>query len=150
MRRATLTGLLMLMSMASFAKDTLADTTWQTIDDVTGQPKALVHFNEIGHGALGATVLKLVDKNAKTICQNCPGSLKNKPIVGLRIVQNLKPVEGKPNQYEDGVILDPHNGKTYSLKGELSPDGKTLNLRGYLGISLLGRNQVWQRVDDEK
>lgn len=149
MRRVTLTGLMLLVSMSSFAKDPLADTTWQTIDDVTGHPKALVHFNDIGHGALGATVLKLLDKNAKTTCQNCPGNLKNKPIVGLRIVQNLKPVEGQPGQYENGVILDPHNGKTYSLKGELSADGKTLNLRGYLGVSLLGRTQVWQKVEAE-
>lgn len=147
MRHFLLTGLLLTMSVSAFAKDQLDSTTWRTIDDKTGKPKALVQFRDIGNGAVGATVIELLDKKAKTICEHCPGSLKNKPIVGMRIVQNLKPVAGQPNQYADGVILDPHNGKTYSLKGELSADGKTLNLRGYLGVSLLGRNQVWHRVE---
>lgn len=146
MRHILLATTLLAVSFSSFAKSALDGTVWQTIDDNTGKPRAVVEFNE-SNGSLNATVKALLDKNAKTVCDSCSGNLKNKPVVGLQIVSNLKPVAGKPNVYESGTILDPHNGKTYKLKGTVSPDGKTLSLRGYIGVSLLGRNQTWKRIE---
>lgn len=146
MRQILLASTLLAVSLSSFANSALDGTVWQTIDDTTKKPRAVVEFNE-SNGSLNATVKALLDKNAKTVCESCSGNLKNKPIVGLQIVQHLKPVAGQPNAFENGAILDPHNGKTYKLKGTLSADGKTLNLRGYIGVSLLGRNQTWKRID---
>lgn len=146
MRRFILMSLMMAVSAASFAADQLNGTTWKTIDDTTGKPRAIVKFTEV-NGALSGTVQTLLDKDATRVCTSCSGSLKNKPVVGLTIVHGLKPVSGVSNSYDYGSILDPKTGKTYKLKGTLSDDGKVLNLRGYLGISLLGRNQTWQRAN---
>ncbi|SSS47647.1 signal peptide [Acinetobacter baumannii] len=63
----------------------------------------------------------------------------------MTIVHNLKNVGG--NSYENGTILDPKSGKTYKLKGELAEGGKKLKLRGYIGVSALGRNQTWIRAN---
>jgi uncharacterized protein (DUF2147 family) len=146
MRHFMMATALLAVSFGSFANSALDGTVWQTIDDTTGKPRAVVEFSE-SNGALSATVKALLDKKAKTVCDSCSGNLKNKPVVGLQIVSNLKPVAGQPNVYENGTILDPHNGKTYKLKGTVSADGKTLNLRGYIGVSLLGRNQTWKRIE---
>ena len=146
MRSIILAVVLGAVSMGSYAKDPLDGTLWRTIDDKTGKPRATVQFTE-SNGSLSATVKSLIDKNAKTHCEDCSGSLKNAPVVGMKIVNNLKPVQGEPNAYDSGTIMDPYNGKTYRLKGTVSADGKSLNLRGFIGISLLGRNQTWQRME---
>jgi uncharacterized protein (DUF2147 family) len=146
MRRFILMSCMMALSAVGFAADQLNGTTWKTIDDKTGKPRAIVKFSE-HNGSLSGTVQNLVDKDATKVCTNCSGSLKNKPVVGLTIVHGLKPVSGDSRSYDNGSILDPKTGKTYKLKGTLSNDGKVFNLRGYLGLSLLGRNQTWQRVE---
>lgn len=146
MRRLILMTLVMAVSAASFAADQLNGSVWKTIDDKTGKPRAVVKFTET-NGVLSGVVQDLVDKDATKICAACSGSLKNKPVVGLTIVHGLKPVSGVANSYDYGSILDPKTGKTYKLKGTLSNNGKTFNLRGYLGVSILGRNQTWQRVE---
>lgn len=146
MRSIILALVLGAVSISSYAKDPLDGTLWRTIDDKTGKPRAAVQFTET-NGTLSATVKALLDKNARTHCEDCTGSLKGASVVGLKIVNNLKPVQGEPNSYDSGTILDPYNGKTYRLKGTLSADAKTLNLRGFIGISLLGRNQTWQRAE---
>lgn len=145
MRRFVLMSAIMAVSAAGFAADQLDGTTWKTIDDKTGKPRGTVKFTET-NGALNATVQSLIDKNATKVCEKCTGNLKGKPVVGITVVHGLKQVSGVKNSYDYGTILDPKTGKTYKLKGTLSDDGNTLNLRGYMGVSLLGRNQVWQRV----
>jgi uncharacterized protein (DUF2147 family) len=85
-------------------------------DEATGQPKT--------------------DKN------NPDKNLRSKPILGLEILKNFK-FDGE-DVYEDGSIYDPKNGKTYKCK--MTIDGNKLNIRGYIGISLLGRTEAWTRV----
>jgi uncharacterized protein (DUF2147 family) len=51
------------------------------------------------------------------------------------------------NSYENSSILDTKTGKTYSFNATLSPDGKKLSGRGYIGISALGRSQTWYRIN---
>lgn len=117
---------------------------WQTFDDDSGAKKAVVKIMQLQSGELVGKIEKLLQKPG-AVCQQCSGSKKGKPIEGMTILWGLKP--SGDNEWSDGEILDPQNGKTYSLKAKLSADGKTLELRGYLGISLLGRTQTWQRIN---
>jgi uncharacterized protein (DUF2147 family) len=115
---------------------------WKTIDDETGEAKSIVEIYEKDGKYYGKIVeiLNPAKKNAK--CVNCKGADKDKPIVGLVIIKGLVK-DG--TEYTDGEILDPSKGKLYSCTIEL--DGKDkLNVRGYMGISLLGRTQTWTRI----
>lgn len=136
-------GLLGFMAFAH-AADPLNGTVWKTIDDQTKQPKAIVKFTEQKNGTLSATIQAVVTKGEENACTKCEGPYKDKSLKGLTIVRDLKNVGG--TNYDNGTILDPKNGKTYKLKGSLAADGQKLELRGYIGISALGRNQTWIRA----
>ncbi|MCW4468933.1 DUF2147 domain-containing protein [Flavobacterium sp. MFBS3-15] len=115
---------------------------WKTIDDETGEAKSIVEIYEQNGKIYGKVVeiLNPAKKNAK--CTKCKGADKDKPILGLVIIKGL---EKDGDEWTDGDILDPNKGKLYSCTIEL--DGKDkLNVRGYMGISLLGRTQTWHRV----
>ncbi len=73
---------------------------------------------------------------------------RNDPACGMMIMGSLKPVPGKPGKWQNGWVYDPESGNTYTAQMQL--DGaNTLNLRGYLGISLFGRTQTWTRETGE-
>lgn len=82
----------------------------------------------------------------KIDANNPDASKRNNPLVGLELIKGFKYDED--NVYEDGEIYDPESGKLYSCKMTLSKDGKTLDVRGYIGISLFGRTQTWTRAKD--
>lgn len=126
------------------ATDPLNGSVWKTIDDETNQPKAQVAFNQQRDGSFTATIQKILVPEEDGICGECEGMYHNKSLQGAVIVRGLKNVSDL--KYEEGTIIDPKNGKSYGLKGELINQNKTLKLRGYIGISLLGRNQIWQRI----
>ena len=138
--------LLSAVSSFSFAEDIIG--LWQSIDDKTGAPKALVEIRKEADNTYAGKVVKLTPRagyTPKETCVNCPPPYTNKPIIGLDVVTGLKSTDGL--NYTSGRILDPNTGKLYSLKAKLSSNGKRLHLRGYLGISALGRNQIWIRVN---
>lgn len=115
---------------------------WKTIDDKTNQEKSLVEIYE-ENGELKGKIIKLMHPSAndpEPTCHACPDEFKNKPIVGLVFLWGLKK---NGNEYTDGQILDPKNGKIYKAKISLNEDGNKLNVRGFIGFSLLGRTQVW-------
>ncbi|MNK33960.1 hypothetical protein D3C87_524590 [compost metagenome] len=115
---------------------------WKTIDDKTGDAKSVVEIYEQNGKIYGKVVeiLNPAKKNAK--CDKCDGADKGKPIEGLIIIKGLTKDGDK---YTDGDILDPNKGKLYSCTIKL--DGKDkLDVRGYMGISMLGRTQIWHRV----
>lgn len=142
MKKLLLTLGLFGAAICAHAADPLNGTVWKTIDDETKQPKAIVAFTEQKNGTLSASIQKILTPGEENACTHCEGPYKNKPLKGVTIVHGLKNVGG--NKYENGSILDPKNGKTYSLKGELA--GNQLKLRGYIGIAALGRNQTWIRA----
>lgn len=132
-----------LLSTSVFAAS-LNGTQWQTIDDKTGEKKAVIQLTESG-GKVSGKIIKVLNKEkADTLCTKCPGSLKNKPVEGLQILSGLK-ADGN-NQWSDGKLVDPESGKTYSGKLTLSDNGQSLKLRGYVGTPVFGRSQTWQRI----
>lgn len=136
----TTLGLLAVSGLA-FAADPLDGSVWRTIDDKTKQPKAIVKFTE-SNGVLTGSIQQVLTPGQENACTKCEGPYKNKSLKNLKVVPKMKSV-GK-NTYE-GQIFDPNSGKTYSLKATLN--GKNLEMRGYLGVSLLGRTQIWQRAN---
>ncbi len=116
---------------------------WQTIDDKTGKPKSIVRVYE-ENGLLYGQVEKLLDPNAVQNCTRCTDDRKDKPITGMIVVRGLKK---NGTEYSGGDILDPKNGSVYRCKLRLLEDGKKLSVRGYMGVSLLGRSQVWTREE---
>lgn len=117
---------------------------WKTIDDVTGKKRSIVQIYESG-GKVYGKIIKVFKQAGDTgICDKCPGSFRGKPIVGLRFMWNLKKTAS--NVWDNGKILDPKIGKIYRCKITLRGSGKRLAVRGYIGISLLGRTQTWYRA----
>ena len=136
--------ILSVMSSLSFAEDITG--MWQSIDDKTGAPKALVEIRKEANGTYAGKIVKITPRagyTPKETCVDCPAPYTNKPILGLDVMTGLKQGEGL--NYVNGRILDPNSGKVYSMKAKLSSNGKRLHLRGYVGVSVLGRNQIWIR-----
>lgn len=120
---------------------------WKTIDDETKEAKSIVVITEVD-GKLVGTIEKLFrkegeDQNPK--CEKCSGDKKDQPIIGMQILQGLKKDKGSETKWSGGEILDPKNGKTYSCKLEVVDGGKKLDVRGFVGFSLIGRTQTWVR-----
>ncbi|MEG0341260.1 DUF2147 domain-containing protein [Acinetobacter sp. TY1] len=135
-----------LISTSVFSQDITG--TWRYIDDKTGEPKGLVKMEKQANGTYAGTALKATPRpgyTPKEFCTNCPAPYTNKPIIGMQVISGLK-TEDQIN-YTNGKIIDPVSGKLYSLKGKVSPNGKKLFLRGYIGVSAVGRSQTWLRVE---
>ncbi|MFT4060004.1 MAG: DUF2147 domain-containing protein [Legionella sp.] len=128
----------------SFAQGAIAASpvgNWTTIDDKTGQKRAVITISEAG-GVLSGVIDKVYPQPGDTgVCEKCPGGFKGKKIQGIRFLWGLKS-EGN-NEWSGGSILDPKSGKVYKAKVTL--DGNKLHVRGYVGMSLLGRTQTWVR-----
>ena len=117
---------------------------WRTFDEKSGEPKSEVRISDSG-GVLSGKVEKLLRKGAdpKAVCDRCTDDRKGQPLVGLEIIRGAKKAEGK-TVWEDGRILDPENGSTYSLKLTPADSGSKLDVRGSIGP--FGRTQTWVRV----
>ena len=132
--------------MLSFAFNSNAQSaigTWKTVDDEDGTVKSHVSIYE-EDGKLYGKVLKLINPE-RTICTECKGDKKDKPIEGMQIMWGLK--QNNPKEWKGGKIMDPKNGKEYKCKIELE-DSNTLKVRGFIGFSLLGRTQKWYRLEN--
>jgi len=119
---------------------------WMTLDDATGKATSVVNIWE-EKGKLYGRIEKLIDPDPKDPdprCDRCEGELKSKPLIGLHILWDLRKDGG---QWSGGRILDPDNGKVYKCNITVEQDGKKLKVRGYIGLSLLGRTQYWLRQE---
>lgn len=117
---------------------------WKTIDDRTGKPKGIVRIYE-EKGRLFGKIERSVDPDdARERCDKCPGDRKNKPLIGLVFLRGM---EKRGDEYVGGDILDPDNGWIYRCKFRLIEKGKKLEVRGFIGASFLGRNQIWIRQE---
>ena len=130
--------LVLLISANSFGQTILGQ--WETTDDQTGEKKALIEIYQKGDQYFAKILDSYISEEGK-LCDRCKGSKKNQPIQGLVIIEGL---EKDGDEFNGGTILDPENGKTYKCYLELVDKSK-LKVRGYLGVSLLGRTQYWTR-----
>ena len=146
---------LMSMSLALSSLMTFAATPegfWKSIDDRTGEQLSIIELKKKPDNTYTGTIVyryPVPGGAVLTNCVKCPEPFKNKPILGLQIAWGLKEDPKKPNQYIDGRVLEPKTGNIYKGKAQLSADGKRMRMRmrGYMGISALGRTQVWIRTD---
>ena len=137
----TLAILALLAGLSGTALAESAAGIWKTIDDESGQPKALVQISEGPGGELSGRITKLFNK-PDMVCDKCEGERKGKPVVGMNILWGMKKAD---DGWIGGKILDPKTGKVYSAKAKLTDNGRRLEMRGFLGVSLLGRTQVWEK-----
>ena len=117
---------------------------WHSMDDKTGELKSLIVITDTG-GVLNGRIDKLLRKEAdqKAVCKECRDERKDKPMLGLEIIRGAKQLEGK-EVWEGGKILDPENGKEYTLRLTPIEGGKKLEERG--SSAFFGRTQTWVRV----
>ncbi len=133
-------------SLSVLAEELSPVGLWKNIDDQTGKPKALIRITESG-GELKGTIEKLFlepGRPANPKCDKCEDARKDQPIIGMSIISGMKK-DG--DEYAGGQILDPNNGKVYKSKMTLTEGGKKLNVRGYIGMPMLGRTQTWIREE---
>lgn len=147
-RIAIAASLLLGAGSAIAATDTPVGT-WKQVDDATGKVKSIIQITD-HNGELQATILQLLNRSPADIardgadpkCTQCDGSRKDKPIVGLNIMWG---VTKDDDVWDGGKIIDPKNGKTYKVKLTLKDGGQKLDVHGYIGFSLFGRSQTWER-----
>jgi uncharacterized protein (DUF2147 family) len=119
---------------------------WKTIDDTSGKPKALIRISE-SNGELSGRIEKIFPEPGKDpdpLCTKCEGTRKDQKVIGMTILFGMK---RDGDEYNGGQILDPDNGKIYRSKLSLIDGGKKLNVRGYIGVPMLGRTQTWLREE---
>lgn len=131
------------IGFSASAADQLHNTKWTTYKK-DGTADSVLLFTE-NNGVISAKIDKVLDPRSKgkTTCDVCRGKFKDKPLVGATVLWGLKPDPNDPNKYVGGSGIEPETGMTFSGKGELK--GDTLKLRGYKGISLLGKTRILKK-----
>ena len=139
--KGILTSILFFLAITTYGQDIFGK--WKTIDDETGKPKSIVEITEKDGKAYGK-ILKLFrgpDEDPDPICDECTDHRKDQKVIGMTIVTEM---EKDGDEWEDGEILDPKNGKVYDCKMWVE-DGN-LMVRGY--IAFFYRTQTWLPVNE--
>lgn len=139
--RAAAAVLLVAGGMAS--AEPTAVGLWRTVDDATGKPKALIRIVE-DNGILSGRIVHLLNPDPAWDgkCNRCRDHRRDQSVVGMVILSNMRKLE---NEYGGGEVLDPENGNIYRCTMRVTEGGNKLEVRGFIGIALFGRTQVWWR-----
>jgi uncharacterized protein (DUF2147 family) len=142
MKKILLVVVALILAPFAFANDSPVGL-WKTIDDKSGKPRSIVRIVE-ENGEFKGTVEKGLEEGESPdrVCDKCDPPRKGQKILGMTFMWGLKK-DG--NEFKGGEILDPDNGKIYKCKMKLVDGGKKLDVRGFIGISLIGRTQTWLR-----
>jgi uncharacterized protein (DUF2147 family) len=145
MKRITLTLLLAAAAGTALAQATPVGV-WKTIDDKTKTERAQIRITETG-GVLSGRIERLLAPDAKPdgVCDKCSDDRKGQPMVGLEVVRGVK--KGDGDLWDGGTILDAAEGKVYKVRMQPIEGGAKLEVRGYVGMPMLGRTQTWIRVE---
>ena len=118
---------------------------WRTIDDNSGRPRALVRLFEQDGRVFGRIEKGLaLEAESDPVCSSCTDERRGLPKIGLVIIRNM---QRDGDVWSGGDILDPDNGKVYRCRLRVVDDNRSLEVRGFIGFSLLGRTQMWERAD---
>ena len=141
-------AILFFCASVSWAQDPVLGQ-WHTIDDETGEVKSLVTLSVAEDGSMVGIITKVLAADPGTgLCDECEGDMKDQPIEGMEFIWGFKKIaEG---EWEDGQLLDPETGDVYSGNITITDDSSKLDVRGYVGISLFGRSQTWNKVESAK
>lgn len=139
---------ILLLGFATHATAQASNTSpvgvWQTFDDDTHAPKALIQIADHA-GVLTGHIVKLYTapgEDANPRCTLCEGARRDQPVLGMTILWNFS---RDGDHWDDGEILDPESGSVYRATLRVRDSGATLDMHGYIGIPLLGRSQEWKR-----
>ncbi|MEX0288392.1 MAG: DUF2147 domain-containing protein [Flavobacteriaceae bacterium] len=139
-------NLLVLCLFVFFCQTSIAQSIfgrWKTIDDRTGQPKAVVNVYEEDGLMYGKIEAILEEGKEDAVCVKCDGERKDQPIVGMTIIEGLK--KNEDDEWKGKTLFDPEQAMTFRCKVWLNPDNSNeLKVRGYLAF--LYRTQTWLRV----
>lgn len=119
---------------------------WRLIDDTTQQERSHVRITE-SQGQLVGRIEKLLQPPQTPTCVKCTDDRKDQPILGLTILRQISARADEDGVYSGGHILDPRSGELYRARLRLQDQGRQLEVRGYIGVPLLGRSQTWVRID---
>jgi uncharacterized protein (DUF2147 family) len=147
MKKNLLTALAVLAACGAAFAQASPVGVWKSIDDKTKTERSQVRISESG-GVLTGRIEKLLAPDAKpdAKCDKCEDDRKDQPMVGLEIIRGVKKADAD-NTWDGGTILDPAEGKVYKVRMQTAEGGKKLEVRGYVGMPMLGRTQTWVRVE---
>jgi uncharacterized protein (DUF2147 family) len=135
------------MGLPVRAAEPTATGLWEQVDEKTGKPESwfkITERNGIYEGAFVKIFFK-PGEDPNWVCDKCQGADKGRPVQTLTLIRGMR---RNGLSYEGGTIMDPRDGQVYRALMRLNPDGQTLEVRGYLGISLFGQSQIWHKLPD--
>jgi uncharacterized protein (DUF2147 family) len=133
-------------SLSAFAQ-TSPVGLWKQVDEDGKTEKSYIRIAE-SSGKFSAKIEKIIDPaKQEAKCDLCTDERKGQPILGMSILRNLSKSSSDDNTWDGGEILKPDEGKTYKVRLRPIDDGKKLEVRGYIGMPMLGKTQIWQRIE---